>query len=60
MARLSDLKVEAANFVRETMIRSGQQPSKKAIKQAADQIVKALEPVLNAAASGSRREVRQT
>lgn len=46
MKRHSELKSNAQDFVRETMLRSGQQPSQKAIKQAAVQIVKALEPVM--------------
>lgn len=46
MKPLNELKSDAQNFVRETMLRSGQQPSQKAIKQAANQIVKALEPII--------------
>lgn len=58
MTRRKELTTEAQNFVRETMLRArGQQPTKRAIKQAADRIVQALEPILNHAASSSSRRV---
>ena len=47
MAQTDELKTDAQNFVRQTMTRiSGQQPSAKAVKQAANCIVRALRPIV--------------
>jgi hypothetical protein len=55
MKSTGNLKVEAQTFVREALQSSGQKPSERAIKKAANKIVQALKPTFASLESTQKR-----